>query len=89
VHIRVADAGPGVPAELIPRLFDRFAIAGPHQGTGLGLYLVRQIARELGGDVEYHPPTDSEPAAFEMSFPGGAAQSSGDRGATSAGPLGS
>ena len=87
VHIRVTDAGPGVPAELVSRLFDRFAMAGPRQGTGLGLYLVRQIARELGGDVEYHPPTDNEPAAFEMSFPGGAAQTSGDRGATSAGPL--
>ena len=70
VHIRVTDGGPGVPAELVPGLFDRFAKAGPHQGTGLGLYLVRQIARELGGDAQYHPPTSNEPAAFEMSFPG-------------------
>ena len=87
VHIRVTDGGPGVPAELVPGLFDRFAKAGPHQGTGLGLYLVRQIARELGGDAQYHPPTSNEPAAFEMSFPGGAIQTSGDRGTTSAGPL--
>ena len=87
VHIRVTDAGPGVPTELVPRLFDRFAIAGPQQGSGLGLYLVREIARELGGDVRYHPPTQHEPGSFEMSFPGGAPQTSGDRGTTSAGPL--
>jgi signal transduction histidine kinase len=70
VHIRVTDAGEGVPKELIPRLFDRFAIAGPHGGTGLGLYLVREIARELGGDAQYYPPRNNEPAAFDITLPG-------------------
>ena len=71
VHIEVSDAGPGVPKGLIPRLFEPFAMAGPHRGTGLGLYLVREIARELGGDAEYHTPTETEPAVFEIRFPGG------------------
>ena len=62
------DAGPGVPAELVPRLFERFAIGGPAGGTGLGLYLVREIARGHGGQAEYHPPRPGHPTAFEISL---------------------
>ncbi len=69
VHIRVTDAGPGIPAELLPRLFERFAIAGSSGGTGLGLYLVREIARGHGGEAEYHPPGPGQPTSFEIRLP--------------------
>ncbi len=69
VRIRVSDAGTGVPAELVPHLFERFAIAGPSGATGLGLYLVREIARGHGGDAEYHPAAGDAPHAFELSLP--------------------
>jgi PAS domain S-box-containing protein len=69
VCIRVTDAGDGVPSELAPRLFERFAVTGDTGGTGLGLYLVREIARRHGGDVTYHPPTEGQPTAFEISLP--------------------
>jgi PAS domain S-box-containing protein len=69
VHIRVSDAGPGVPTGLVPRLFERFAIAGRSGGTGLGLYLVREIARGHGGEAEYHPPGPGQRAAFELTLP--------------------
>ena len=69
VRIRVADSGPGVPAELVPRLFERFATAGQAGGTGLGLYLVSEIARGHGGDAEYHPPAGGQQAAFEITLP--------------------
>jgi PAS domain S-box-containing protein len=69
VHIRVSDAGPGVPSALLPRLFERFAIAGRSGGTGLGLYLVREIARGHGGEVEYLPPGPGQRTAFEMTLP--------------------
>jgi PAS domain S-box-containing protein len=72
VRITVSDAGAGVPAELVPRLFERFSMGGPAGGTGLGLYLVREIARGHGGDVTYRPPADGEPAAFEIAIPLGA-----------------
>jgi PAS domain S-box-containing protein len=71
VRIRVTDSGAGVAAELVPRLFERFAVIGASGGTGLGLFLVREIARRHGGDVTYHAPADGEPAAFEISLPKG------------------
>ena len=68
VRIRCLDSGPGVPTELVPRLFERFAIGGPTGGTGLGLYLVREIARGHGGEAEYHPPRPGQPTEFEISL---------------------
>lgn len=69
VELRVTDAGTGVPDELVPRLFDRFAAAGATGGTGLGLYLVREIARGHGGEVAYSAPGDGGPTTFLMRFP--------------------
>lgn len=71
VELRVTDAGGGVPDELVPRLFDRFAAAGATSGTGLGLYLVREIARGHGGEADYLPPDDvrGRPTTFVIRFP--------------------
>jgi signal transduction histidine kinase len=59
VMVEVRDEGPGVPAEFRARLFDRFSradrTAGTVSGTGLGLYIVRELARANGGDVRYRP----------------------------------
>lgn len=73
VRIRVTDAGAGVPDELVPRLFERFATGGSAGGTGLGLYLVREIARGHGGDAVYRPPGPGQPATFEIRLPAGSA----------------
>jgi PAS domain S-box-containing protein len=69
VRIQVTDAGRGVDAELVPRLFERFAMSGHRGATGLGLYIVREIARKHGGDVEYHPPDGERPSTFELRLP--------------------
>ncbi len=69
IHIHVTDGGAGLPPELGPRLFEMFASAGPHGATGLGLYLVREIARRHGGEAEYRPSVDGEPSAFVVSLP--------------------
>ena len=59
VTVEVRDEGPGVPPDFRGHLFDRFAraarTAGTVSGTGLGLYIVRELARANGGDVDYRP----------------------------------
>ncbi|MFD0415922.1 ATP-binding protein [Streptomyces sp. NPDC127108] len=67
IDIRVQDAGPGVPPEAVPRLFQRFSripgTAPGRQGTGLGLWIVRNLARAADGDAWYEPGAPT-PAAF-------------------------
>ena len=51
--LTVQDSGPGIPAELRPRLFDRFARATEKgSGTGLGLAIADSVVRSTGGRWE-------------------------------------
>jgi len=51
VEISVADNGPGIPAEDLPRIFVPFYTTKPG-GTGLGLPICRRIIENLGGTVQ-------------------------------------
>lgn len=55
VELRVSDAGTGVPDDLRPRLFTKFARGRRDMGNGLGLFIVRELARAQGGDAWYEP----------------------------------
>lgn len=52
IEARVEDTGPGVPAEVLARMFSPFVTTRADSGgTGLGLYLCRETARRHGGDL--------------------------------------
>ncbi|WP_380170448.1 PAS domain S-box protein [Kineococcus sp. DHX-1] len=60
VLLDVVDAGEGVPPEFVPHLFDRFArattgTAAGQKGTGLGLFIARELVNANGGDLVYQP----------------------------------
>lgn len=54
VRLVVTDNGPGVPADLEPRLFEPYVTTKAH-GTGLGLPIVQRIVIEHGGEISYAP----------------------------------
>jgi signal transduction histidine kinase len=72
LRVTVQDHGPGVPAEFVPLLFDRFArsaaSASSVPGTGLGLAIARSYARAHSGEVSYRPATSSG-SVFELTLP--------------------
>jgi len=51
VELSICDRGPGIAAADRERVFEPFYRAGTEQGSGLGLALVRQIARRHGGEA--------------------------------------
>jgi signal transduction histidine kinase len=54
VVVRVSDRGPGIPSEARERVFERFERledTATQTGTGLGLYITRQLVRAMGGNV--------------------------------------
>lgn len=75
VELRVRDTGTGVPAEEIPRLFERFhrvenARGRTHEGSGIGLALVQELVKLHGGSIS----ADSEVGrgtTFTISIPMG------------------
>jgi CheY-like chemotaxis protein len=71
VQVRVTDCGPGIPADLLPRIFDPFVTTKGASGTGLGLSISYGIIREHGGTIT----ADSRPsqgATFTIELPVGA-----------------
>jgi signal transduction histidine kinase len=70
-HLIIEDTGAGIPRGELARIFDRFTTspgAGGHRGTGLGLPLVRAIARGHGGEVRVRSAL-GEGSKFEFMLP--------------------
>lgn len=68
-RIEVRDDGPGIVRRDVPRLFGRFARgASAAAGTGLGLYLVDQVARAHGGRVDL-TTEEGKGATFTLVLP--------------------
>jgi len=55
VKFQVSDDGPGIPAEVLPKIFQPyFTTKGPRQGTGLGLNIVQRLIKEANGALHVH-----------------------------------
>lgn len=67
VRLRVADQGPGVDRNLLPRIFEPF-VSGREGGTGLGLSIVRGVIERHGGRVSLDP-APGHGAAFVVELP--------------------
>ncbi len=68
--IRIEDSGPGISKELQSKVFERFfkADVNNHEGTGVGLSLVKEYVQSLNGDIRLN----SEPgkgSTFEVYIP--------------------
>jgi signal transduction histidine kinase len=72
--IRVADGGSGIPESGRGQLFTRFGrvpgsqIRAGRVGTGLGLYLGRQLARAMGGELSLES-TGPAGSTFQLRLP--------------------
>ena len=81
VRLRVSDTGIGIDAAELPHLFDRFhrvqgARSRSHEGTGIGLALVRELSRLQGGDVEVSS-VPGEGTTFTVVLPWSAVEHTG------------
>lgn len=52
--LEIADRGPGIEPEQVEHIFEPFFTAQPG-GTGLGLYISRELCERNGGSLRYHP----------------------------------
>ncbi len=70
VVLRVEDTGPGIPAELRPRVFERFnrGAATNGEGTGLGLAIVREAAIACGATVDLRNRAEAGGLSVEVGF---------------------
>ena len=73
-EIRIEDSGPGVPAEFLPRIFERFSQADgsstrKHGGLGLGLAIVRHLVELHGGTVSARNRSDGSGAVLTVRLP--------------------
>ena len=66
IHIVISDTGPGIPEEVLPRLFESFVTTKPSgQGLGLGLAISDMIITEFGGKLTARNP-DAGGAEFTI-----------------------
>ena len=73
VWVRVKDRGVGIPRRQLRRIFNRFyrfqGRGFSVKGTGLGLYMVRSIARQHGGRAFAESEGEGRGATFTLELP--------------------
>ena len=74
VWFKVEDTGVGIPAEHLPRLFDRFYRVDPSRsralgGSGVGLTIARALVEAQGGEIRADSPGPNQGSTFSFSLP--------------------
>ena len=77
VCLSVQDAGPGIPPEELPLLFEKFVrlkrdLGGPTRGTGLGLYICKCLVQAMGGSIwveEFRSRGHGQSLLYHLAFP--------------------
>jgi signal transduction histidine kinase len=72
--LEISDNGPGIPAEHLPRLFDRFyradsARVQTNGHSGLGLAIAKSVVESHGGTIEVRSSSETG-TLFRVTFPG-------------------
>ncbi len=74
IGVRISDNGPGVPTNLRRKIFGRFVRLGSElerkqAGTGLGLYIVRELVKRMRGKIHVHSRSPLPGTSFEVELP--------------------
>jgi len=77
LRVTIADGGVGVTEDDRARLFGRFVRGterSPDEGSGLGLYVSRELCRAMGGDLQLESPLAGRGATFSVHLPAESAE---------------
>lgn len=69
VWVSVKDAGMGISSEIMPRLFSKFSVDKEKGGTGLGLFIAKNIIEAHGGKIWAENNADGKGATFTFTLP--------------------
>lgn len=81
MRLEVADTGPGIHADDLPHIFEKFFVARKYrrirpEGSGLGLSIVHQVVSAMGGTIEASSEPDQPGTRIRVTLPGGASAAS-------------
>lgn len=68
LYLRIADNGPGLPAEVRSHMFEPFVTHGKQKGIGLGMSIVRNIVTAHGGTIDFESG-EGKGTAFTIQLP--------------------
>ena len=68
VFVKISDSGPGIDKDILPRLFDKFMTGSP-SGSGLGLYICKNIIESHGGNIWAENDDQNKAATFTFTLP--------------------
>ena len=63
------DTGEGISNKILSKLFTKFATSDPTTGTGLGLYICKNIIEAHGGRIWAENNSDGKGAIFRFTLP--------------------